>query len=93
MAGESGEDEEELKIRQGAALYPLGCALRTTFDADNHATLSSDVTGLMLELARVPFEPHEFQPLLPAPKPAPRPGWRDRLRLALRRDFGRSPRR
>jgi hypothetical protein len=84
MAGET-DDEDELRHRQGAALYPLGRALRSTFDADNHATLSKDVTGLMLDLARVPFEPHEFEPLIPPPRPAPRPGWRMRLRLLLRR--------
>lgn len=51
------EAEEELKLRQGAALYPLGRALRTTFDADNPDSLGGDVTGLMLELTRIPFEP------------------------------------
>lgn len=86
MAGESGDDDEErLRTRQDAALYPLGRALRATFDADNHASLSKDVTGLMLELARVPFEPHEFEPLMPVPKSAIRPGWFAKLRIVLRR--------
>ncbi len=81
---ELGDDEDALKDRQGAKLYPVGRALRATYDAENHATLTKDVTGLMLDLARVPFEPHEFEPLL-RPRPKPRIGWLARLRLALQR--------
>lgn len=66
-------------------LYPVAVALRATFDADNHATLSRDVTGLMLDLSRVPFEPHEFEPLLRPLAPPPPAGWLARARLALRR--------
>jgi len=66
-------------------LFPVAVALRATFDADNHATLSRDVTGLMLDLSRVPFEPHEFEPLLRPLPPPPPAGWLARARLALRR--------
>jgi len=66
-------------------LYPVAVVLRATFDADNHATLSRDVTGLMLDLSRVPFEPHEFEPLLRPLAPPPPAGWLARARLALRR--------
>ncbi|MEH3158219.1 MAG: hypothetical protein PGN08_04360 [Sphingomonas taxi] len=79
-----GGSEAELEERQDAKLYPVGRALRATYDADNHASLSDDVTGLMLDLARVPFEPHEFEPILPPLAPPPRPGWFVRMRLALR---------
>ena len=86
----AGKDDDALQYRQGAKLFPVGQALRATYDADNHATLSKDVTGLMLDLARVPFEPHEFPPLIPArSEDAVRPvralGWFARARLALRR--------
>jgi hypothetical protein len=78
-------DEAELAGRQGDDLYPVGKALRATYDADNHATLGKDVTVLMLDLARVPFEPHEFEPILP-PVPRAMPlNWMARLRLAMRR--------
>ena len=66
-------------------LYPVEIALRASFDAENHATLSRDVTGLMLDLSRVPFEPHEFAPLMPPLPPPPPVGWVARARLALRR--------
>ena len=84
-----GKDDDALQHRQGAKLFPVGQALRATYDADNHATLSKDVTGLMLDLAHVPFEPHEFQPLIPAAAVdtthAPqRAGWLARIRAALR---------
>ncbi|MCP3735032.1 hypothetical protein M9979_09140 [Sphingomonas sp. RP10(2022)] len=78
-------DEADLEGRQGAKLYPVGKALRATYDADNHATLGKDVTVLMLDLAQVPFEPHEFEPILPPLRPPPRPGWLARMRLAIRR--------
>jgi len=42
------------------------------------------VTGLMLDLAQVPFEPHEFLPL-PVPHRTALPrGWLARVRLAMR---------
>ena len=83
MADGSKAEDEELQGRQGAKLFPVGQALRATYDAENHASLSKDVTGLMLDLARVPFEPHDFEPVTrPAPTPA-RPGWIGRLSMAL----------
>lgn len=81
--GSNGRDP--WRLRQEAKLQPLGQALRATYDAENHATLSKDVTGLMLDLAHVPFEPHEFEPLIaPLRPPLPR-SWLARMRLALRR--------
>lgn len=85
--GTKDDDEQDLQVRQGGKLYPVGQALRATYDADNHATLSRDVTVLMLDLARVPFEPHEFEPIittLTAPPPPPPRGWLARMRYVLR---------
>ena len=70
----SGDNEDGLAGRQGPALYPIGRALRATFDADNHDTLGDDLTALMLRLARV--EPPEGAPppvVEPAPIAAARP--------------------
>lgn len=50
-------DDERLERRQSAALYPVGRVLRSTYDADNHETLSAEVTALMINLSRVPYEP------------------------------------
>ena len=55
-------DDERLEQSQGAALYPLGRALRSTYDADNHETLSAEVTALMINLSRVPYEPYATTP-------------------------------
>lgn len=44
--------EEELEGQQGK-LYPVGRALRRTFDAENHDSLGTDLTGLMLQLTRI----------------------------------------
>ena len=70
-------------------LHPIAEALRKTFHADNHATLGRDVTGLMLDLSRVPFEPYEFEPIAPQLQPPPRApeaaGWLAWARLAVRR--------
>ena len=88
--GRDENDEQALQHRQGAKLYPVGQALRATFDADNHATLSKDVTGLMLDLAHVPFEPHEFEPIVTTLTPPPRMGWLARMRSALPRALQRS---
>ena len=52
MSSENRE-EEELAARQDSRLYPVGRALRSTFDAENHDSLDPTVTGLMLDLARV----------------------------------------
>lgn len=83
MADEVSRDEEVLEGRQGANLYPLGRALRATYHAENHHTLTNDVTGLMLDLARVPFDEDEVVPLPAVPPPPPRAGWLVRLRLLL----------
>lgn len=90
MADEQFPREDELKSRQAAGLYPVGRALRATFDAENHDTLGNDLTGLMLQLARVdPDAPSlpRGEPPVAAPSPVaapapPRRGWRamvDRL--------------
>ena len=62
-----------MESRQAAALYPVGRALRQTFDADNHGTLGTDLTGLMLELARIDPDarPLPKAPLSPAVAPLP----------------------
>ena len=49
-------DDEALQHRQGGAVYPIGRVLRSTYDADNHETLSAEVTALMISLSRVPYE-------------------------------------
>ena len=70
--------EEELKVRQGASVYPIGRALRSTFDAENHHSLRSDITGLMLRLSHITIDPNE--PAVPGtqrlhvPAQAHRPG-------------------
>ena len=51
------DHEDQLRAHQDGRVYPLGRALRATYDADNHASLGSDVTGLMIDLSKVPFEP------------------------------------
>lgn len=83
----TAEDGDGFRDTQDAKLYPVGRALRATFDADNHASLSKDVTALMLDLAQVPFDPHEFAPVVPPPPPPAawsRLGWIARL-VAWRR--------
>jgi len=83
-SGTRNDDEDDLPPGQDPKLQPLGQALRATYGSDNHATLSKDVTGLMLDLAQVPFEPHEFLPLpVPHRTAVPR-GWLARVRLAMR---------
>jgi hypothetical protein len=65
-------DDDSLKQRQGAALYPVGRTLRSTFDAENHDSLGADVTALMLSLSRIPYEPcakHRLPEELPAATP------------------------
>ena len=58
--------EEELAARQDPRLYPVGRVLRDTFDAENHDSLGTDVTGLMLDLARIEV-PAVAQPCAAAP--------------------------
>ena len=60
MAEEFDPGEDGLAARQDAKLYPVGRALRATYDADNHDSLSRDVTALMLDLSRVPYDPEEI---------------------------------
>lgn len=70
-AGDEGE--QELEDRQ-AGLHPIGRVLRSTYHADNHDSLGRDLTGLMLQLARV--EDPAPVPPAPASPAAPRPrGW------------------
>lgn len=52
MSDDELPQENDLEGRQGN-LYPVGKALRRTFDAENHDSLGNDLTGLMLELARI----------------------------------------
>ena len=51
--------EDMVAARQDGRVYPVGRALRTTFHADNHDTLGQDLTGLMIDLSKVPFGPDE----------------------------------
>lgn len=72
MSEPNDVDDDRLEQLQGGPLYPLGKALRSTYDADNHATLSAEVTALMINLSRVPYEPcAAVLPVEPAPTPAP----------------------
>lgn len=66
MADEDGQREREWEARQ-AGLYPIGRALRATYDAENHDSLGQDLTGLMLALARV----EDGAATVAAPKPLP----------------------
>ncbi|MBB4154890.1 hypothetical protein GGQ80_002806 [Sphingomonas jinjuensis] len=93
MDEQSRREEDELAARQDGRLYPLGRALRATYDAENHNTLGMDVTGLMLDLARVPYERDEgrrgdaVEPTV-APQQMARgssPGWFERFRGLLGR--------
>lgn len=61
--------DEWLQERQDGRVYPLGRALRRTWDAENHDTLGSDVTGLMIDLSKIPYEPdaHPAPPIAPVP--------------------------
>ena len=44
--------------------------LRDTYHAENHDSLGSDVTGLMIDLSRVPYRPDAATPAEPDPLPA-----------------------
>ncbi|MDB5718112.1 MAG: hypothetical protein JWM38_1539 [Sphingomonas bacterium] len=47
-------DEHMLRTRQPDGLYGVGRALRSTFTAENHETLGTDITRLLLELSQEP---------------------------------------
>lgn len=71
MADEDGQEQErQLAGQQGDGLYPIGRALRVTYDAENHDSLGQDLTGLMLELARVEPPPAPI-PVAAAPASPP----------------------
>jgi hypothetical protein len=72
--------EAELEHRQSGTLYTVGRALRATYDAENHHTLGRDVTGLMLDLARVPTDAPTPPPAAVAAPPPPRRGLFDWVR-------------
>jgi len=75
-----GDDpEDELAARQDPRLYPLGRALRSTFDADNHDSLDPVVTGLMLDLAHMEADRSAAPPASPS-GPPPRTTLVDRMR-------------
>ena len=57
---DDNSQDEEMALRQGARLYPIGRALRASYDAENHESLGSDVAGLMINLSHV-------EPPTPAP--------------------------
>lgn len=63
--------QDGMQDRRRDRIDPLGQVLRTTFDADNHASLDGPTTALMLELARLP-SPDELPPSSPPPLSAPR---------------------
>ena len=69
MPDEKNPREDELENRQGN-LYPVGRALRRTFDAENHDSLGTDLTGLMLELARIDAENAPGRGAIPVVPPA-----------------------
>jgi hypothetical protein len=52
---ERHQDEDALKAAQDGRLYPVGRALRATYNAENHDTLGRDVTGLMINLSHIPY--------------------------------------
>ena len=74
--------EEWLRDHQDGRVYPVGRALRSTFDADNHDSLDSDVTGLMIDLSKLP------DPSGPVPSITPRPSESDARRSILARLTG-----
>ena len=61
------------------------------FDADNHDSLGSDVTGLMIDLSRVPFDDDDLPAAIPPPtglaalaappSPIVARSWRERLTI------------
>lgn len=80
MAEDEFPREDELESRQAPGLYPVGRVLRQTYGADNHASLGTDLTGLMLELARIDPDgkpvPRGAPPPVAAPPPSAPPATR-----------------
>lgn len=57
-------------------LHPIAHVLQETYPADNYDTLGNDLTGLMIDLSRVPFDKGDQLPVgttLPPPLPTPGP--------------------
>ena len=52
-------------------LDPVARVLRSAFDANNHDTLGSDLTGLMIDLSRVPFDAADRLPATTGPDGQP----------------------
>jgi hypothetical protein len=73
------DHEDQLRAIQDGRVYPLGRALRATYDADNHATLGNDVTGLMIDLSKIPYEADGADAALPAAAVPRARSWRDRI--------------
>lgn len=106
MASDEFPPEDELQSRQTTALYPVGRVLRQTWDAENHESLGTDLTGLMLQLARVDPDaeplPRGAMPVTPAATPTPaaepspattaRPSWWRMALGTLKADRSTGPR-
>ena len=80
---ETDGDGQEREDGPADALAPIASALRTTYDAENHDSLGSDLTGLMLTLARVE-PPAPKPPSATPPAPTPAPSWFQRMMERLR---------
>lgn len=75
-----GDRDDAGDVPPAAGLDRVGLVLRETYGADNHDSLGNDLTGLMLELARVEgpatATPAPTTPPVPS---APVPSWFSRL--------------
>ena len=60
-------NEEWLEDRQDGRVFSVGRALRASFDADNHDSLGGDVTGLMIDLSKLPYEAEPVATAAPMP--------------------------
>ena len=67
MADDARRDGPQ--AREDDRIDPLGRALRETYDAENHDTLGNDVTGLMIDLSKVPYDPQAVPPASATPSP------------------------
>lgn len=79
MSEPRDSDDDRLERLQGTPLHPVGTVLRATYDADNHATLSAEVTALMINLSRVPYEPCAATLPEPPAQPATAPSLMTRV--------------